>query len=325
MTDASRNEIAYLDTSISLDIDIGDTNDFELMLTRDYANKLGVTTGFHFYSPGTEYGGTIEEMESDTSGDYVTYRGYTWRGFLDQLIIQPPTGQSYLVVSGEANRIITQILSSGTGLMFQTTEENSGINVKRYQFRYNQALKGLTAMLKTSGARLDIRAETGTDNEPFRVVVRAVMIRDYTEELEYNGDDNINVTVKDYSRGINHLICLGQGEGTEREVIHLYAQLDGSISQQIYYRGTRERTAVYDYSSVAESADLLKYGIEHLRELMNYKGAEMKITDADLEIDDIVSARDRNAKIILSRPIIGKILLYSDRKESVEYKVKGEG
>lgn len=75
------------------------------------------------------------------------------------------------------------------------------------------------------------------NHDPFRVLVSAVKASNYSEELQYDGDDNINVTVRDYGRGINHLICLGAGELAERTVIHLYAQLDGSIGTKQYYKG----------------------------------------------------------------------------------------
>lgn len=324
LADKSRLEVAYMDELISVDVDVGDTNDFELKISKEYSESLGITKGFHFFVPNTEYGGIIEDVQSDTSSEEITYMGYTWRGYLEQFIIQPPSGQAYLTVSGDANRIISQVLSSGTGLIFSVPDEDSGIWISSHRFRHDTGLQGLTNMLATYNARFDIKAVTGGTGEPFSVVIQAVKIMNYSEELEYNGDDNINVSTRDYSRGINHLICLGAGELTERIVIHLYAQLDGSISQKRYYSGTNERMAVYDYSSVTDTDELIKSGTDRLKELMNYKSAEMTIADADLGIGDIVAARDRNMKIVLSRPVTHKILNYDNGQEKIEYQVKGE-
>ena len=324
LADTSRLEVDYMDEVVTVDVDIGDTNDFEIVLPKDYAEKYGIKKGFYFFAPGTEYGGIIEDIQSATSSEDITYMGYTWRGYLDQFIIQPPSGQVYLTVSGDANRVIEQVLTSGTGLMFSVPDANSGIRITSQQFRYQTGLKGLSDMLAKYNARLDIKAVTGGTGEPFSVVIQAVKINNYSEELEYNGDDNINVSTRDYSRGINHLICLGHGDLADRTVIHLYAQLDGSISQKKYYSGTNERTAVYDYSSVTDTDELIKGGTDRLKELMNYKSAEMTIADADLEIGDIVAARDRNMKIVLSRPVTHKILNYDNGQEKIEYQVKGE-
>lgn len=324
IADTSRMELGYLENTETLDIDVGDTNDFELTIPRERSEYFGIQKGYCIFVPNTEFGGMIEEIQSATSETNITYRGNVWRLYLDQLIIEPPSGQAYQTVSGDANSIIAQILSQGTGLLFDVPDENSGIYILSYRFRYVSALSGLSAMLEAQGGRLDIKAMQGDSNEPFRVVVRAVKIQNYSEELEYNGDDNINVNVQKYERGINHLICLGQGELTDRLVIHLYAQLDGSISQtRKYYTGTAERTAVYDFSN-AEQDELLDSGIERLKELMNSSSADMDIEDANLEIGDIVTARDRDAGIVLSRPIVNKILRFSDGRESVEHKVKGE-
>lgn len=324
ITDNAWLEIGYLDEMTSLDVDIGDTNDFELILDRKYKDKMGICKGSCVFVPETEYGGTIEDFQSETQSDVVVCMGYTWRGLLDQLIIEPPDGQGYLSVSGDANKILKQVLNKGTGLFFSVPEEDSGIIIGKYQFRYVSALAGLSKMLEQSGARLDIKAIEGGENEPFRVIIQAVKVKDYSEELQYDGDDNINVITRDYRRGINHLICLGGGELAERTVLHLYVQLDGSISQKKYYRGTSERSAVYDYSSVQDEAELLKSGIERLKELMDYKEAKMSIDNANLEIGDIVSARNRDADIVLSRPVIQKILTYSGGKETIEHKLKGE-
>ncbi|MGC4018949.1 MAG: hypothetical protein QM793_06800 [Muricomes sp.] len=324
IADNNRLEVDYMDELVSVDVDIGDTNDFELVLSKEYAEKHGIKKGFHFFVPGTEYGGIIEDPQSSTSGTDITYMGYTWRGFLDQFVIQPPAGQSYLTVSGDANRVIAQVLNAGTGLMFTVPEENSGIKIATCQFRYETGLQGLSAMLSKYNARLDIKAVPGGTGEPFSVIIQAVRVKNYSEELEYNGDDNINVSTRDYGRGINHLICLGAGELAGRTVVHLYAQLDGSISQKQYYTGQNERMAVYDYSSAGDIAELIKGGTDRLKELMNYKSAEMHITDANLEIGDIVAARDRSSKIILSQPVTNKILNYREQQETIEYKVKGE-
>lgn len=324
IADHERIPLGYLDDLTSLDVDVGDTDDFELVLSRSYAKRIGVKKGFQFFVPGTEFGGIIEDIQSDTSYSSITYGGYVWRGYLKQLILQPFPGQPYLVVSGDANRILEQVLNTGTGLLFTVPREDSGIIIEKYQFRYDTALEGLTKMLEAYNARLDIKAVEGTENNPFHVVIKAVPINNYSEELQYDGDDNINVSVRDYSCGINHLICLGQGELEERTVLHLYVQLDGSIGTKPYYKGVSDRMAVYDYSSVSDESEFLSGGIERLKELMNYKSAEMSISNADLQIGDIVSARDRDAGTVLSRPVVNKILKCSDGEKTIEHKLKGE-
>ena len=324
LTDADRLELSYLDIASYIDIDVGNTNDFEISLSREDVRRYGVKKGCCIFAPGTEFGGIIEDVQSNTEDAEITFTGYAWRGLLNHMIIEPPSGQEYLTVSGDANRVLEKVLNKGTGLLFEVTDYISGINIPKYQFRYTPALEGLTAMLEKSKARLDIQAVQGDVGEPFKLLIRAVKIKNYSEDVEYNGDNQIGVSVRDFGAGINHLICLGKGELADRTVVHLYAQLDGSIGKKQYYKGTNERTAVYDYSS-AENAEVLETeGKKRLKELMNYKSATANTSKTDLAIGDIVSARDRDTGVSLSRPVVNKIYTYQNGIETLECKLKGE-
>ena len=324
LTDADRLELSYLDIASYIDIDVGNTNDFEISLSREDVRRYDAKKGCCIFAPGTEFGGIIEDVQSNTEDAEITFTGYTWRGLLKHMVIEPPSGQGYLTVSGDANRVLEKVLNKGTGLLFEVPDSVSGINIPKYQFRYIPALEGLAAMLEKSKARLDIQAVQGDAGEPFKLLIRAVKIKNYSEDVEYNGDNQIGVSVRDFGAGINHLICLGKGELADRTVVHLYAQLDGSIGKKQYYKGTNERTAVYDYSS-AENAEVLETeGKKRLKELMNYKSATANTSKTDLAIGDIVSARDRDTGVSLSRPVVNKIYTYQNGIETLECKLKGE-
>ena len=324
LTDADRLELSYLDIASYIDIDVGNTNDFEISLSREDVRRYDAKKGCCIFAPGTEFGGIIEDVQSNTEDAEMTFTGYTWRGLLNHMVIEPPSGQGYLTVSGDANRVLEKVLNKGTGLLFEVPDSVSGINIPKYQFRYIPALEGLAAMLEKSKARLDIQAVQGDAGEPFKLLIRAVKIKNYSEDVEYNGDNQIGVSVRDFGAGINHLICLGKGELADRTVVHLYAQLDGSIGKKQYYKGTNERTAVYDYSS-AENAEVLETeGKKRLKELMNYKSATANTSKTDLAIGDIVSARDRDTGVSLSRPVVNKIYTYQNGIETLECKLKGE-
>lgn len=325
LADANRIPLCYMN-DVTIDVGIGENekNDFEITMTRNDVKKYGVDIGFYFFVQDTEYGGIIEEIETNTSEDEMILRGYTWRGLLERIIIEPSKGQAYLTVSGDANDILRELLNTGAGLLFEVLEEKSGICVNNYKIRYVDALGAITKMLEQKDARLDIKVIEGEPNEIFKILIKAVKVTNHEKELQYDGDDNVNVNIRDCRSGINHLICLGTGEMADRTVIHLYAQLDGSISQKQYYKGVQERTAVYEYTSAESDEELIKGASNRLKELMNYKSADMTVTDIDLDIGDIVSARDREAGIVLSKSVVGKILRYSDGEESIEYKLKGE-
>ena len=67
----------------------------------------------------------------------------------------------------------------------------------------------------------------------------------------------MNFVANEKRNGVNHLICLGEGELKDRVVKHLYVQKDGSIGEEQYYTGIEEITETYDYNST-EAAELVE-------------------------------------------------------------------
>ncbi len=80
-------ELGFLNVSKKVDIDLGDTNDFEITLDLDDWSKTSYGYGCLIYASGTEYGGIIEDMKVSTSENTIKLKGYTWRGLLTQKII----------------------------------------------------------------------------------------------------------------------------------------------------------------------------------------------------------------------------------------------
>lgn len=319
-------ELGYIKEAEYIDLDLGDTNDFEIQLSTDTWKKEAYNWGYRIFVPNTEYGGLLEERKTSTSQKTITWLGYTWRGLLSQKIIQPPDNETHLVVSGDANRIIEDIIGNRFGSLFVAETEASGIELRNYQFdRYCTVLEGLEKMLASKLARLKICYKQGTPGLLDSVVsLSAVPITDWSEHLEYSQDGRLTFTTADYRRGVNHLICAGEGEGTERKILHLYVQKDGSIIQdKPYYAGLAEREALYSYTSADDLEQLKKDGIKHLESLMNYREMEAHIDNVDVDIGDIVGGRDRITGMSIQQPVVGKILTVKDGETDVEYKLKG--
>lgn len=244
---------------------------------------------------------------------------------LGQIIIEPPEGQAYKMVKGDAHTVLAELLTGISGGLFTVPEELSGITVSGQFDRYTTLLDGMNKLLESSSARLQIQAVQGGTGDIFKVEVSAVPIADYSAEIEYSQDNKIDLTIRDYRRGINHLICLGTGELTERMVRHLYVQADGSIGTVQYYTGLDERTAVYDYPNAEDENELLESGKEQLQELASYQKLELSVSDElDLAIGDIIAGRDRLTGLYLKKPIVNKVLKIKKGKETISYKVEGD-
>lgn len=325
VANTSGKEIGYLDYSIEMDMDLGDSNDFEFEMKLASWDKTKMDYGFTVALADTEYGGIIGDIQTVTKNAKIVLSGDTWRGMMAKKVIEPPAGQDYRRVSGELNSIINDLIGSQFGSLFFVSAKSTGVSVQNYQFeRYCTLLAGIEAMLASVGYRLDIRYRRGGIGIPSWVELQAVQVEDYSESKEYNQDNRINFTARDYRRGINHLICAGTGEGADRTVLHLYVQADGTIGNTKYYTGLDERVALYSYTSQSDMEKLREDGIKRLKDIMNYKQFDMTVEDVDLAIGDIVSGRDYVTGISVQKPVAQKILKIKKGQISVEYKLKGE-
>lgn len=300
-TNQNREDIGVLQ-DFSLDLAFGSgENDFELTVSRE--NNVA-QAGCYIYIQGTEYGGIIDAVKSDTGTAEVTYSGRTWHGILNSKILEPDSGQAYLTVSGDANTVLAALISRmGLGALFQALSASSGITVKSYQFdRYVSGYNGILKMLKSVGAKLRI-VHNGTN-----LVISAVPVTDYTQDGV--SDDQTALTVLKTKNKVNHLICLGTGELADRMVIHLYADAAGNISRTQTFTGLEEYTAVYDYSSVESEDDLVAGGTERFRELLQQDQLDVNFPESDdiYSVGDIVGATDNVTGISIAVPVTKKIV-----------------
>lgn len=301
-------------SDIDLDVDIGTTNDFEL--------SCGVDEGVAgFYVPGTEYGGLVEYSRERSDSASVTLRGWTWRGLLSQYIIQPPAGEGYLRVSGDANTIIASILGPALGGFF-TVPETASVEIHNYQIaRYVTALDGLSSMLDSVNYRLSIHAEKTAAGEPIEVTVEAVP--QTVLAGAFNAESPVPLTYTENAMGINHLICLGKGELADRVVLHLYADEQGNISQTQTIFGFDERQMVYDYPNAEDADSLLTDGTKRFKELLSGKTLGVETPElAGMELGDKVVGYFPDGTVITA-PVVGKVYTVSEGKETVTYKIEG--
>lgn len=321
LLDEQLHELGEIESD--LDVEVGtseeSTNDFEF-----FSNRLFSEDTAGFYVPGTEIGGMIEYTKEKTDEDVATLRGYTWRGLLSQAgPIMAPSGQDYMIVSGEANAVIASLLSGVLGNFFTVSTEDSGCMITSYQFPlYINYLDGIEGMLETYGYRLKITADKVASNQPIQVKLEAVEAQ--LVSGTFNSDNGIPMTFEIDNMGINHLVCGGAGELQQRMIIDLYIDSDGVVSQSQYYTGYEERTAFFDYPNAESSDDLIAEGTKELLSLASSKKLTLEAPeDYELEVGDLVQGVFPDGTIIQS-PIVQKVYRISNGIVSEEYKIKGE-
>ncbi len=317
-------ELGYMDRNADVDLDLGDTNDFELRIDQDVWKKEWYWYGNRIFVPGTEYGGIMNDLEVITRTREVVWRGPTWRGLLAQKIVEPPEGEDHLVVSGDLNDILRELIGDRFGGLFSVPDTKTGVSVTGWQVdRYVKLHDAIIKLLNSKGYRLQINYVEPEGLEYGYVEAQAVPVTDYSEDLEYSREGKVEFSIRDYRGGVNHLICAGKGQDEERIILHLYVQEDGSIGKTPYYTGLAEYEAVYEFSS-ADLEKLEEDGTKRLKDLQNYKSIDVDVSDIDLEIGDIVGGYEEITGTRLQKPITGKIIKVQGGEVTTEYKVKGD-
>ena len=305
-------------------VDLNGNRNFSVQIARsNWYEEL--TFSSLIYIMGTEYGGIIGEVLTDTTLDYVELKGLTWRGRLAKKIIQPPAGSDYKTVSGELHTVMKSLIEPEFDGLFVVSQENTGVTVSNYKFdRYCTLLDGLTKMLKSKGYRLKLTFQR-EENEPGYLYIEAVPIVDYSDQIELSQDCQLNYTMDDKRDGVNHLIVTGKGELQDRNVLHLYVQEDGSLGKTQYHTGLQEIAEVYENTST-ETDELEEASIDKLQELMNKKTFKMDVAalGIDVDIGDIVGGRDYLTGMYMAKPVENIIYELTGDVESKNYKLEGE-
>ena len=315
IADSTGYELGYLTEIQSFDLDTTNSYDFEVRMDLEAYRASGYTWDYRIYVPGTEFGGLIRDIEIQSASSTVVLMGDTWRGMLRKRIICPPDGEDYLTVSGEANAVISGLIGTDLSALFAVSAENSGFSIKSHQInRYVTLEEGLNAILETVGARLSIQY----DPDEKRVLLAAQPVATHSE---YN-DDQIHLTVRDYRRGINHLICLGKGDLAARERLDLYVDPNRNIGSTQHYPGLDARVAVYDYSSTESTEELEKGGRERLAELMDYQSATLDVENVtDMDVGDMVEAEETVTGLIVSEQVTGLTLTINHGVPTITYRL----
>ena len=331
--DSSKRDLGVMQ-SYEMDMAFGETeNDFECKVPTRYHCCKG---GYGLYIEGTEYGGVIDAIQSDTLLQEVTYTGRTWHGILGSKIIMPlqsgekstsgvtlkttdTDGESmvgrYLTISGDAHACI-QFLLKRTSLteLFGTPATPAGVSVSEFQFdRYTDAYKGICKMLESAGLKLKLVYADGM------VTLSAVHRCNYAQNEEFDAS-TLAMRVQKSHRAVNHLVCLGGGELEDRTVVHLYADYYGNVGTIQRFFGLDERMDVYDYSAVESEKELLKEGINRLKELWSQDKISIDFDDVNTvyDVGDIVGAVEEVTGITTAVAIVKKIVTIRNGKISID-------
>lgn len=296
-----------------LDLAFGeDENQIQITLDRAVAPP----DGGYAYIDGTEYGGVIDQTIAETvSGGsrLVTVKGRSWQGILESHRILPDAGKGHLTVSGSVATVLQSLINRmGLDDLFEAPSgESDASQVSNYSFeRFVAGYTGIRAMLRANGLKLSMRRSGG------KVLIGGRAVVDYGSKVD---SDLLDFKITKVHRCTNHLVCGGTGENENRKVIHFYADAKGNVSKTQSLFGVDEISAFYDYSN-ADEKTLDSDGRKKLQELQTQGSAETSVNqDLDMDVGDVVAARDNVSGETVSAEIIKKIVKVSSGVVVYEY------
>lgn len=226
-TDKNRKDISVL-SDYELDEAFGKSeNNFSLKIS---LSEHCMEPGCVVYAENTEYGGIIDTLNPNTKDSTLTYKGRTWHGILNSKVLEPDAGEDYLILSGEANSVLKEIITRlKLNDVFSVSEEDSGIEIIHYQCsRYPCAYDEIRKMLYEFMGKLTINCQMKT------VLLSVSPLYDYSADEEWDANQ-LDFTIEKNYHPVNHLICLGGGDLKDRHVIHLFTDENGGIQPYSFY------------------------------------------------------------------------------------------
>ena len=289
-------------------------NDFELQIPESIWTTEPIENGHRLYQLDNEWGGRVENIEH--VGTTVKCSGPTWRGMLARKIISPPSGQAYKTITAmEANQAIAALLGTSFGNLFTVSTANSGITVSG-SFRYANMLGALHSMLQQYGARLDI-VFNGT-----QVELSAQSSVDYMDvELSQDYEAPLESSVA-YGEAYNHVIALGRGELTAREVVELWRLDNGTVTSTPQANDETDKQFVLDYPNAESVEELTNNATAKLLENNPVESIKINLDeiDTDLKLGDVVGGADYVTGLRISKPITHKIFKVDNKGKTINYK-----
>lgn len=235
-------------------------NDFECTVLLD---NNPCQQDYILYIEGTEYGGIIDSIAPDPDNNKLAYKGRTWHGVLNSKVLEPDAGYDYLTVYGDANEVVLELIERmNLTDTFFVSGDLSGIEVRNYQFRYENGYDGIRKMLQSYHAKLCMKWQGN------KVLLWCELLCDYSIDEEFD-TSQVSFSMQKNFNLCNHIICLGQGDLKDRHVIHIFSNENGGI---LPYALTDNPMQDSDYILDKRSQSL--FGSAEIAEAYDFSSAE---------------------------------------------------
>ena len=170
-------------------------------------------------------------------------------------------------------------------------------------------------MLQSASGKLKFEFREG------KVVLSALPSVDYSESEQFD-NDQVAMKIEKSLNFVNHLVCLGKGELTERLVLHLYADAQKNIGKVQTFYGLDEIEKTYESNS--DTIEKLEEdGLKKFSEMLTdgKNDVNFDAEGAEYDIGDIVGSKEIITGIEVKERITKKIVSVNKGTTQIEYKV----
>lgn len=322
-TDASWHDLGMV-TPLDGDFAYGaDENDFAIDFDGDQVPPIGGL----LYAEGSDVGGMVTGYSDKPEQGTFQVTGVTWTGLMGTRVLRPDDGQACWSVSGDARDCAASLLSRlGLGYAFVVDASKAGVTTSRTfsgtssssgdAGRYMDGWAAMWQLVSGAGCSVRMRWDESVRRVRLTVSKRAEWTGDEAQDA---GVATVGVTV---GRPVNHLLCLGKGEGAARTVIDLYADASGAVSRTQTLTGRDEVADVYDDSGADDESKLESDGRAEMAK--RRAGArEVSVACGDgvsLDLGDLVGGTARVTGVTASAVVAKKVATFTAGAVTWSYK-----
>lgn len=275
-TDPQLVDIGILD-KYELDIDLAGEKDFEIR-TANYDLPIN---GF-FYIPETEYGGVIRGKRTISEDEEATYTGKSWRGILDEHILNVPDKSDFRNIQGPIDEVINELLKEcGLDSLFKCEKpfisDDIDTNIPITSITRGTSLyEAIWTSAKAINLNIVIKY---TDKVIYLTPILSI---DYSEYMVYSSIGALAFDMTEQAGYINHLILTSVSDTNVKRTIHLFSDGEGTI---LPYSKVMEPVQDSDY--ILDKSQQILFGVDEVaryeefteRVIENYKLVEKAPTD----------------------------------------------
>lgn len=270
------------------------TNDFELTLP--IAEKISIGDFVTYGS--TEYGGCVLERITSTEDKTIKYIGKSFRGQLENSIINP---FSVLTLSGTIDDIVEQIINLS---VVDYVVDHSGISdTKSVIFpKATNALKAIDLVMSAFDAKFKLIIS----QEKVHMIINSANL--------YKHDASQTSLVVDE----NQMLSTALHAYNDKYSVSVYLQADGSVGTTRYYTGFSAKEISESISADSES-DLQKLASDKLLALRtSVVSSEIQLDLSDEEIGDKIDVSVKKYGIKATQTVTEKTLeIQGNNKEFI--------